>query len=100
MTRALLMFIGGGVLSALLYLSVVTGGMGALILAYLAPLPLLMVGLGAGFRSFAIAAAAALVVVGLLGGPVFGLTYAMANGVVVAVIIRQALLARHAPDGS
>jgi len=55
MTKALLMFIGGGVLSALLYLSVVTGGMGALILAYLAPLPLLMVGLGAGFRSFVIA---------------------------------------------
>ena len=46
MTKALLMSIGGGVLSALLYLSVVTGGMGALILAYLAPLPLLMVGLG------------------------------------------------------
>ena len=81
MTKALLMFIGGGVLSALLYLSVVTGGMGALILAYLAPLPLLMVGLGAGFRPFAIAATSAVAVVGLFGGPLFGLTYAMANGV-------------------
>ena len=37
MTKALLMSIGGGVLSALLYLSVVSGGVGALILAYLAP---------------------------------------------------------------
>jgi uncharacterized protein YybS (DUF2232 family) len=100
MTRALLMFIGGGVLSALLYLSVVTGGMGALILAYLAPLPLLMVGLGAGFRPFAIAATSAVAVVGLFGGPLFGLTYAMANGALVAVIVRQALLARSAPDGS
>ena len=99
MTRALLMFIGGGVLSALLYLSVVTGGMGALILAYLAPLPLLMVGLGAGLRSFAIAATAAVAVVGLFGGPLFGLTYAMANGVLVAVIVRQALLARSGTDG-
>jgi uncharacterized protein YybS (DUF2232 family) len=88
------------VLSALLYLSVVTGGMGALILAYLAPLPLLMVGLGMGFRPFAIAATAAVGVVGLFGGPLFGLTYGMANGVLVAVIVRQALLARSSPDGS
>jgi uncharacterized protein YybS (DUF2232 family) len=100
MTRALLMFIGGGVLSALLYLSVVTGGMGALILAYLAPLPLLMVGLGAGLRPFAIAATSAVAVVGLFGGALFGLTYAMANGVLVAVIVRQALLARSGPDGN
>ena len=64
MTKALLMSIGGGVLSALLYLSVVSGGMGALILAYLAPLPLLMVGLGAGLRPFAIAATAAVAAVG------------------------------------
>ena len=100
MTRALLMFIGGGVLSALLYLSVVTGGMGALILAYLAPLPLLMVGLGHGLRSFAVAATAAIAVVGLLGGPLFALTYGLANGAVVAVIVRQSLLARNGPDGS
>jgi uncharacterized protein YybS (DUF2232 family) len=100
MTKALLTYIGGGVLSALLYLSVVSGGVSALILAYLAPLPLLMVGLGAGLRSFAIAATAAVAVVGLFGGPLFGLTYAMANGVLVAVIVRQALLARSGPDGS
>ena len=100
MNRALLMSIGGGVLSALLYLSVVTGGMGALILAYLAPLPLLMVGLGHGLRSFAVAATAAIAVVGLLGGPLFALTYGLANGAVVAVIVRQSLLARNGPDGS
>ena len=100
MTKALLMYIGGGVLSALLYLSVVTGGMGALILAYLAPLPLLMVGLGAGLRPFAIAATAAVAVVGLFGGILFGMTYAVANGVLVAVIVRQSLLTRTGPDGS
>lgn len=100
MTKALLMSIGGGVLSALLYLSVVTGGMGALILAYLAPLPLLMVGLGSGLRPFAVAATAAVVVVGIFGGILFGMTYAVANGLLVAVIVRQALLARANPDGS
>ncbi len=100
MTKALLMYIGGGVLSALLYLSVVSGGMGALILAYLAPLPLLMVGLGAGLRPFAIAATAAVAAVGLFGGVLFGMTYAVANGVLVAVIVRQSLLARAGPDGS
>ena len=99
MTKALLMFIGGGVLSALLYLSVVTGGMGALILAYL-PAAVADGRLERGLRSFAIAATAAVAVVGLFGGALFGLTYAVANGVLVAVIVRQSLLARSGPDGS
>jgi hypothetical protein len=99
MRNALLMSIGGGVLSALLYLSVTTGGLGAVILAYLAPLPLLMVGLGLGLRSFAIAGTLAVLIVAAFGGPLFGLSYGLANGAVVALIIRQALLARPGPDG-
>ncbi|UEM05251.1 DUF2232 domain-containing protein [Skermanella rosea] len=100
MHNALLMAIGGGVLSALLYLSVTAGGLGTVILAYLGPLPLLMVGLGLGLRSFLIAGTVAVLVVAGFGGPLFGLSYGLANGIVVAVIVRQALLARTAPDGT
>ncbi|UEM22584.1 DUF2232 domain-containing protein [Skermanella mucosa] len=100
MPNALLMAIGGGVLSALLYLSVTAGGLGTVILAYLGPLPLLMVGLGLGLRSFAIAGTVAVLAVAGFGGPLFGLSYGLANGIVVAVIVRQALLARPAPDGT
>jgi hypothetical protein len=51
--------IGGGVLSALLYLSVLAGGFGALILAWLAPLPLLLVGLSLGTGACLLAGAVA-----------------------------------------
>ncbi|WP_158044527.1 DUF2232 domain-containing protein [Skermanella pratensis] len=100
MPNALLMAIGGGVLSALLYLSVTAGGLGTVILAYLGPLPLLMVGLGLGLRPFVIAVTVAILAVAGFGGPLFGLSYGLANGIVVAVIVRQALLARAAPDGT
>lgn len=100
MHNALLMAIGGGVLSALLYLSVTAGGLGTVILAYLGPLPLLMVGLGLGLRPFLIAGTVAVVAVAVIGGPLFGLSYGLANAVVVAVIVRQSLLARTAPDGT
>lgn len=100
MHNALLMAIGGGVLSALLYLSVMAGGLGTVILAYLGPLPLLMVGLGLGLRSFLIAGTVAVLAVAVVGGPLFGLSYGLANAVVVAVIVRQSLLARTAPDGT
>jgi len=99
MTRGLLMAISGGVLSALLYLSIVSGSFGAVILAYLAPLPLLMVGLGLGLRPGLVAGGTAVAVVSLFGGVLFGLTYGFANIAVTAVIMRQALLARTAPDG-
>jgi hypothetical protein len=99
MTRGLLMAISGGALSALLYLSIVSGSFGAVILAYLAPLPLLMVGLGLGFRPGLVAGGTAVAVVSLFGGLLFGLTYGLANGAVTAVIVRQAMLARTAPDG-
>jgi len=99
MPSGLLMSVSGGVLSTLLYLSVVSGSFGAVILAYLAPLPLLMVGLGLGLRSGLVAGAVAMLAVALFGGVLFGLTYGLANVAVVAVIVRQALLVRTAPDG-
>jgi uncharacterized protein YybS (DUF2232 family) len=100
MALSLMAPIGGGVLSALLYLSVLAGGFGALILAWLAPLPLLLVGLSLGTGACLLAGAVAVLAVGLTGGIVLGLTFAISNVVLVTVLVRQALLARTAPDGS
>ena len=48
MARIWIIPAGAGVLSALLFLAVAVGSPGALILGYLAPLPLFAMGLGAG----------------------------------------------------
>ena len=57
MSRVHLIAIGGGILSALFYLSVKLGTPGAIILAYLAQLPLFLVGLAMGVVPAAVASA-------------------------------------------
>jgi hypothetical protein len=89
-----------GALSATLYLAVLTGSPGALILAYLAQLPLFAAGLWLGVASAAAAAVAAsaalLAAAGLLAAASFAGLYAAP----VILLVRQALLARYEPDGS
>jgi hypothetical protein len=58
MTSSLLLGLGTGLTSALLYGSVFTGSMFAVVLFYLSALPLMLVGLGWGWRTAAIAATA------------------------------------------
>ncbi len=58
MTGSLLLGLGTGLTSALLYGSVFTGSMFAVVLFYLSALPLMLVGLGWGWRTAAIAATA------------------------------------------
>jgi hypothetical protein len=48
-TREILTALAAGLASAVLYLSMRTGSPGAILLAYLAPLPLVFVGLFAGW---------------------------------------------------
>jgi uncharacterized protein YybS (DUF2232 family) len=55
MTRDRLIAVGGGLLCALLYLSVMTGSTGAIFFTYLSQLPLFLVGLSLGWTSAAIA---------------------------------------------
>ncbi|MGQ9370770.1 DUF2232 domain-containing protein [Azospirillum sp. ST 5-10] len=98
---ALAVALAGGVASALLYVSVLSGGFGALILVYLAPLPLFVAGLwlGASVTALAGATGAALVLVAT-GSLVAMLGYA-ASGVAPALfVVRQALLARPAAGPS
>ncbi|WP_448187495.1 DUF2232 domain-containing protein [Azospirillum sp. sgz301742] len=100
MPTALMAALGGGAVSALLYVSVVFAGVGALILGYLAPLPLLLVGLWFGFAATGIAgvvgAALVLTATGSLVGP---LGYVLTGAAPAAFVARQALLARQNEKG-
>lgn len=100
MAPTLLLAACGGLASAVLYMSVLAGSLGALILAYLAPLPLMVLGLGQGLTPIALAGAAAAAGIGVVAGPFAGLAYAVTNLLPALVVVRQALLARPGPDGN
>jgi hypothetical protein len=95
-----------GLTSAALYLSVVLGSPGAFLLAYLAPLPLFLAGLGLGLTALLAAGAAACVIVALASGSVIAAGMYLGIEVLpIAVLVRQALLSRPVsahpgPDGS
>lgn len=94
MSREILVALGGGLVSAIFYLSVVTGTPGAILLAYLSPLPLFLAGLSAHWKGAAIACAAAAAAVAA------GTSFAAAGmfiGLVVIptmIVVRQGLLSR------
>lgn len=93
--------VGGGVVSALFHLSVIAGTAGTLILAYLTPLPLFLVGLSVGGAATAIAGGLAVVLVavadgGLMSSAVFLVTVALP----VLLTVQRVLLARVATDGN
>lgn len=86
--------------SAAFYAALLSGSFGALILAYLAQLPLFVVGLWFGFTAAAIAALAAIVALAAAGGVVFALVYAIANAAPVVVVSYLAQLNRTTPEGN
>jgi len=94
MGRTWILPAGAGVLSALLFLSIAIGSAGAVILGYLAPLPLFAMGLGAGLISAATAGATAAALVGLIAGLIPALTFAALLVIPAVLLIRQALLSR------
>ncbi|MCW5731201.1 MAG: DUF2232 domain-containing protein [Alphaproteobacteria bacterium] len=91
--------VGLGCLAALGMVSLLTGSFGAVILAYLAPLPLFLAGLMLGTRQAVLAAA-----IGALGALLLGpwplVSYLASMALPTLVLTRQALLFRQAPDGS
>lgn len=94
MSRVHLIALGGGVLSALFYLSVKLGSPGAIVLAYLAQFPLFLVGLWLGVVPAAIASGVAAVSVGAGANlNASGLYLLLAAGPVL-IIVRQGLLSR------
>ncbi len=88
-----------GVAAGVLYLAVTLGTPGALILVYMTQLPLFVAGLWLGTAAAALAGLAGSAVLlaasDLLGAALF----AVLNAVPVALLVRQALLARRQDDG-
>jgi hypothetical protein len=99
MARIWIIPAGAGVLSALLFLAVAVGSPGALILGYLAPLPLFAMGLGAGLISVATAGATAAALVGAIAGLIPAATFAALLVAPAVVLVRQALLSRIDANG-
>jgi uncharacterized protein YybS (DUF2232 family) len=93
-SREILVALGGGLASAVFYLSVVTGTPGAILLAYLSPLPLFLAGLSAHWKGAAIACAVAAVAVA--AGTSFAAAGMFIALVVVPtmIVVRQGLLSR------
>lgn len=89
-----------GSLGACLYLAVMLGTPGGLVLVYMAQLPLFIAGLWLGTGAVALAGLTGAIVLvaasDLLGAAVF----AAVNAVPVALLVRQALLARRGKDGT
>jgi hypothetical protein len=89
-----------GTIGACLYLAVMLGTPSALIFVYMTQLPLFIAGLWLGTGAAALAGLTGAVVLlaasDLLGAAVF----AGLNAVPVALLVRQALLARHDSDGT
>lgn len=89
-----------GALGACLYLSVLTGSPGALILVYLAQLPLFAAGLWLGAGASAVAGLTASAVLLAASDIATAALFAGLYAVPVVLLVRQALLARGGPEGA
>jgi len=94
-----LIAVAAGLISGLFQGAAILPGFGALILAYIAPLPLFLVGLGLGLQGTLVA----VIVVGVLSFPLAGFTYAMIQilvyGLPIVILCRQALFSRGDQNG-
>ena len=98
MGKHALLAVGGGGLSAAASLAAVFGFSGGLILAYLAPLPLFLVGLGIGANAAALAASAGIAIVAMASGVVGAGVYGGLHVLPSWLVVYQALL--HRPDAA
>src|SRR5690349_1576279 len=92
--------IGCGLAGACLYLAVLLDSPGALILVYLTQLPLFLAGLWLGTGAAALAGLSAVAVMLALSDVTGAFLFAVLNAAPVVFLVRQALLARHDPDGA
>lgn len=95
MQTNLLIGIGAGLLSALLFASASTGTLlGLFVLFFLSPMPIAIAGLGWGWRAAAIAAVAGAGAIGAITTPRGALLHVLAIGVPTAILSYLALLNR------
>ena len=90
---------GAGALSALLYLTVQWPSPGALILAYLSPLILYLVGFSLGTLAVTVAMLAGTAVALLAGGWLDALAYLTLNAAPAVLLVRLSLMSRPSTDG-
>lgn len=88
-----------GAVAALMYVGVMLGTPGALILVYLTQLPLFAAGLWLGTPAAVAAGVAGSAILLAASGVLGAALFAGLNAVPVAVLVRQALLARHSGEG-
>jgi hypothetical protein len=86
--------IASGLVAALLYLSVLTGSLGALILVYLVQLPLFTAGLSLGAKAVLIAGGTATLVTAAVGGVLSGVLFFLAEALPPMLLVYQALRSR------
>ncbi|PCJ61558.1 MAG: hypothetical protein COA65_00960 [Rhodospirillaceae bacterium] len=99
MSKLIPLAICAGLLSALLYVSIVTGRQEAFFLTFFTQLPLLLVGFGIGYPAVKIAAAAGVGAVVLLGGIYYGVAFLLLNVGPAVLLVRQTLLKRTHGEG-
>ena len=101
MNTSLLIGIGAGLASAVLYASAWTGTvLGLFILFFMSPMPVAIAGFGWGWVCGALAAAVGCIAILFSGGPLSSVVYLVALGAPAAVFSYLALLNRTNPDGT
>lgn len=99
MTRQLPIIIAIGLSSAVLYASALSGIAVGMLVTYMAQLPLFFVGLSMGPRAAALAGAAGIAALTVIGGALPGLLYALSTALPVALLVMLALRKRAWTDG-
>ncbi|MGE4280621.1 MAG: DUF2232 domain-containing protein [Magnetospirillum sp.] len=99
MIRQLGLGLAAGLLSALLFLSVVKGIAFGFVLSYVAPLPVMMAGLGVGIGASVTAGLVGMVVVTLGFGEISALSYLVAAALPSWVVCNRAMMWRQPQDG-
>lgn len=101
MPPAMIAALGGGAAAATMYLTVLTGSPGGMLLVYLAPLPLFLAGLAFGPTAALVASGTATVVItAVIGGLVLPATFILFSVAPVLLVVRQTLLSRRLADGA
>lgn len=100
MLKAGVIALGGGGLSAAASVAALFGTSGGVVFAYLAPLPLLLVGLGLGSGATAIATAAGILAVAVLGGVPAAGVYGGMHAFPSWLIVHQMLMQKPAGGGA
>ena len=92
MSKDMLTAIGAGAISGFASLAFMSGTPGALLAVYLAPLPMLMVGLDQGIKAVTIAGVSGIVIAAIAGNMLSSGLFALVHAFPAWIIVRQTML--------